>query len=250
MPYVAIIGAVIQAGISIYGASQRPDLPSYPKLKPLNVQKLMDQAERYGQKQYDQLYTGEGSLAVRYPKLWSSKMKDIDEARSRLDGGVQPLVQRTLKSSGLEQVPEGGNAYKTAQQMGFDPVQTQQREFAHMTSLIAANPQVATKLSGAQLATLIARKNYQANQTAMSFAGSQVAAYNANQAASANQAATAAVAATGLANAGASFGTNYGMGAPSGYNPNPFNTGYYQQGVTYGTTPVYSNGEEPTWGAT
>ena len=122
MPYVALIGAVIQGGIALYGASQHPDYPSYPIAKPLDVQHTKDQAEAFGQRQYDQLYNGPESQKSRFPKLWDAKMSDIDSTLSKLRGGVDPLVQRTQKAAGLEQVPTGGNVYKTAQQMGLAPV--------------------------------------------------------------------------------------------------------------------------------
>ena len=147
-----------------------------------------------------------------------------------LKGSVSPLVASTLASTGLEAVPKG-NEFQTAQQLGLPITAKLQRDRQNLNRVIAENPQHVGKLSGTQVATLMANNYKNANAFNQQLLGINLNNY-AGAAAQYNQ---------NLAAIGPAIGGIAQAGVQTYINKDPLNLGTYQAGQTYGQVPVYAN---------
>lgn len=238
--WASVITGIISTGIKLFASSQSPDYPDPPKMRKINIDQTRDSMESYEKRR---MQAGIDAWKAKFPLLYQGGQHEIEDIGKNQQGILSPQVSGALRSMNLGRVKEG-DQYAQSVDLGLNPITLAQRNSQAVNRQIALNPEWSSKISGGTLATMIAN-NYQ-NQNAFSqFLGAtNMAKWQANQAAGGynTQALTSGI--LGTAAAGTQAYLNMQQQANNPIN-NPLNPTSYRDSSNsyyglsnYGTTPI------------
>lgn len=181
MSYAAIVGAVVAAGATAYGAytqNQAVEAANsvHPRaFVPININRTATLARAADEAGFR---LSDADFAKRFPQLVQGRNFNIADSISNLGGGTSNVVSDSLSRAGLS-ADLGNDEFKKAQALGKPILSIEQRDRNYFSRMLAENPQRTAGLSGGDVTKLAAQNTGALGAYNSQIFGNKINSYNA-----------------------------------------------------------------------